>query len=161
MKIKALKKYKNNGGDGKGSTFENLLFSICIICFIALVIIQIIFMVPSVREYLNLTDKSIGVPLGEDEYLYGRGQITLKMNGTQPDPEVQVLINGDTVQKFDNLLMNIEVKDGDVIEIDGTQSSSGHIITVDEISSNISGACKNSVARVESNFQRLLKVKFN
>jgi hypothetical protein len=159
MKIKALKKYKDN--DGKGSNFENLLFTICIICFIALVIIQIILMVPSVREYLNLTDKSIGVPLGGDEYLYGRGQITLKMNGTQPDPEVQVLVNGDTVQKFDNLMMNIEVKDGDVIEIDGTQSSSGHIITVDEISSNINSTCKNSVARVESNFQRLLKVKFN
>jgi len=160
MKIKALKNYTENNNE-KGSVFENLLFGICIICFIVLVTIQVVLVIPSAREYLNLTDKSIGVPLSKDEFLYKQGQITLKMTGTEPDPAVQILVNGDTVSMFDNLLMNIDVKDGDVIEIDGSQSSIGHIITVEAISSNISSTCSTSVARVESNFQRLLKVKFN
>lgn len=159
MKIKALMKYINK--DGKSSIYENLLFTVSIVFFVLLIAIQIILVIPSAREYLNLTDKSIGVPLGKDEYLYGQGQITIKMSGSQPDTAVQILVNGDTVGKFDNLLMNIEVKDGDVIEIDGTQSTSGHIITVEAFSSNISSTCSNSAARVESNFQKLLKVKFN
>jgi len=143
----------------KGTIFENLLFGTCIVCFIILVLIQIVLVIPSARDNLNLSDKSIGVPLSKDDYLYKQGQITLKMIGETPDSNVRILVNGDDIAMFENLMMNISVKDGDVIEIDGSQSLIGHIISVESLSTNISSTCSTAIARVESNIQRLVKVQ--
>jgi hypothetical protein len=162
MKINVFRlKRDKDVNKNKGTIFENLLFSTCIVCFIILVLIQIVFVIPSARDNLNLSDKSIGVPLSEDDYLYNQGQITLKMLGSDPDPMVGILVNGDVVAMFENLTMNIDVKDGDVIEIDGSQSLIGHIISVESVSASVNSKCSAAVARVETNIQKLLKVQVN
>lgn len=160
MKIKALKFIKRNKTNNDKNRFlENILFGTCIICFAILVIIQSILAVPTARDALNLSDKSIGVPLSNDEYLYDQGQIKLKMIGNEPDPTVRILINGEPVAMFENIDMDISVKDGDVIEIDGSESIIGHIIKVESCSANISNKCRTAVANVESNIQRLVRVQ--
>lgn len=162
MKIKVLRFIKGKENNKERSTiFENVLFGTCIICFVALILVQIVLVIPSAKDNFNLSDKSIGVPLSSDEYLYNQGQITLKMIGTDPDSTVRILVNGDAVAMFENLEMNINVKDGDVIEIDGSQSPIGHIITVESISTNIDSKCSVAVAKVETNIQRLVKVQVN
>ncbi len=143
----------------KVTIFEDILFGICIASFLLLVTIQAALLIPSVRDTFNLTDKSIGEPLSKDDYLYKQGQITLKMIGTEPDPTVQILVNGETVAIFENLIMKVSVNDGDVIEIDGSHSLIGHIIMVDSISANISSECSTSVAKINSNIQKLVKVQ--
>jgi hypothetical protein len=143
----------------KVTIFENMLFGTCIASFLLLVSIQAVLLIPSVRDTFNLTDKSIGEPLSKDDYLYKQGQITIKMIGTEPDPTVQILVNGDNVAIFENLLMNVYVNDGDVIEIDGSHSLIGHIIMVDSVSENISSKCSTSVAKINSNIQKLVKVQ--
>ncbi|HEY5587285.1 MAG TPA: hypothetical protein VIK78_22715 [Ruminiclostridium sp.] len=162
MKLKVFKfiNSKENNKD-KSTIFENILFVVCIVCFVVLVSVQIVLVIPSARDSLNLTDKSIGAPLSSDEYLYNQGQITLKMIGTDPDPTVRILVNGDNVAMFEKLEMNINVKDGDVIEIDGSQSLLDHIITVASASTNINSKCSTAVAKVETNIQRLVKVQIN
>jgi hypothetical protein len=155
-----LKKHTEHNKD-KATIFENILFGTCIVSFVILILIQILLVIPATRDNLNLSDKSIGVPIIKDDYLYNRGQITLKMIGNDPDPTVRILVNGDVVAMFENLRMNIDVKDGDVIEIDGSSSLIGHIISVEALSTNISSKCKTAVARVESNIQRLVKVRVN
>lgn len=162
MKINVFKFDKDKENYKRKSTiFENVLFGTCILCFIVLILVQIILVVPSARENLKLSDNSIGVPLGSDEYLYNQGQLTLKMIGSDPDPTIQILVNGDAVAIFENLEMNISVRDGDVIEIDGSQSLLGHIIRVESVSANISSKCSTAVAKVESNIQTLVKVQIN
>ena len=162
MKISVFKFDKDNENYKiKSAIFENVLFGTCILCFVVLILVQIVLIVPFARENLRISDNSIGVPLGSDEYLYNQGQITLKMIGNDPDSTIQILVNGDAVAMFENLVMNINVKDGDVIEIDGSQSLLGHIIRVESVSPNINSKCSNAVAKVESNIQTLVKVQVN
>lgn len=158
MKIEFSKRSTKKKKD-KTRIFEDILFGTCILSFIVLVSIQTIMLVPSIRDTFNLTDKSIGEPLSKDDYLYKKGQITLKMIGSEPDPTVQILVNGDSVAMFENLEMNVNVNDGDVIEIDGTHSLIGHIIKVDSVSKNISSKCADSVVKIESNIQKLVTVQ--
>ena len=142
----------------KGQIFENILFRFCVVCFTALIIIQVILFIPSAREKLNLNDTSIGSPLNTEEYLYKQGQLTLTMVG-EPDPTVKILVNGDPVAMFENQQMVLNVKNDDVIEIDGTDSLIEHIIKITSISSNIDKNCLEAFSKVSSNIQRLAKVK--
>jgi hypothetical protein len=141
--------------------FENGLFLTCIVVFFILIAVQIALVIPNVRDNFNLSDRSIGIPLKGDEYLYNQGQVTLKMMGDEPDSMVKILINGDYTAMFENLEMNINVKDGDVIEIDGSKSLLGHVVMVKELTSNIDRECGNAVAKVESNLQTLVKIRIN
>lgn len=153
--------FKDSKNKDKSRIIENGIFLACILCFILLILVQTVLIIPNARNNLNLSDKSIGVPLNSDEYLYNQGQITIKMLGDDPDPMVRILINGDVVAMFENTSMNINVKDGDVIEIDGSQSLIGHIVKVESISTNIKSKCNLAVAKVETNLQNLVKIQFN
>lgn len=159
MKIKAFKFVEDKNNKERGAVFESLLFKVCLLFFCVLLLIQLIFAVPFFRDKLNLTDKSIGVPLNNDEYLYNQGQVTLELVAESPDPALKILINGDEVATFENLEMPLNVKDGDVIEIDGSTSGSGHIVRVEATSSNVNSKCKDVVARVETNIEKLVKIK--
>lgn len=145
----------------RGVLFENILFKTSLALFFILVSVQVILVIPNVRERLNLSDKSIGVPLNNDEYLYNQGQITLKLIGEVPDPSVKILVNGDETAAFEALEMAVTVKNGDVIEIDGSESTLGHIIKVQNSSANIDGKSMNATVKVEKNIQKLLKVQVN
>ncbi len=159
IKIKIFK-FKNIQDKSEKNTFlENILFSTCILCFLILIIVQVILAVPSFRNTLHLTDKSIGLPLNGDEYLYTQGQMTLKMIGEEPDPMLKILVNGDNIAQFDTTEMIINVRDGDVVEIDGSQSLVGHIVKVESITTNINAKCKNAVINIENNIKRLVKVQ--
>lgn len=169
MKMNLLKfSHKKNEKDPRevitkdsGTNFENILFKTSLILFFVLISVQIILVIPSVREKLNLTDKSIGLPLSNDEYLYNQGQVMIRLVGEEPDPTVKILVNGDEVAIFENIKMSINVKNGDVIEIDGSESVTGHIIRVESLSSNINSSYINAIAKVENNIQRLMKVQVN
>ena len=158
MKINFFGFIKKSKKD-KITIFEDMLFGTCIASFLILVSVQSVLLIPSVRDTFNLTDKSIGEPLSKDDYLYKQGQIALKMIGTEPDPTVQILVNGETVAIFESLIMKVSVNDGDVIEIDGSHSLTGHIIMVDSVSENISSECRTSAAKINSNIQKLVKVQ--
>lgn len=161
MGIKVFKFKKESENKEKNTAFENILFSICILCFVILLLVQLVLAVPSLRNMLNLNDKSLGMPLNGDEYLYTQGQMTLKMIAEEPDPTLRILVNGDSVAQFDSTEMIINVKDGDVVEIDGSQSLVGYIIKVESVTANINSKCKNAVVNVENNIKRLVKVQIN
>lgn len=167
MKLKLFKfrKHKKDNDyidtTDKGTAFENILFFMCILCFIILIAVQVVIANPSIREKFNLTDKSIGLPLNDNEYLYSQGQMTLRMVGENPDPTVKILVNGDEVAIFENSLMNIYVRDGDVVEIDGSQSLSEHIVKIESVSANINSKSSVASVNVDSNIKRLVKVQIN
>lgn len=143
------------------TAFENLLFCMCIVCFLVLIAVQVVMANPSIREKFNLTDKSIGLPLNDNEFLYNQGQITLRMIGDNPDPTLKILVNGDEAAIFENTQMSITVRDGDVIEIDGSQSLLEHIIKIESVSANISPKCSVASVNVHSNIKKLVKVQIN
>ncbi len=145
----------------KTASLEKILFRTCTIFFIALISVQIVLSVPWVRVRLNIMDKSLGIPLGSDEYLYGRGKVTLELIDEEPDPQAKILINGEQVAVFDKIEMPVNVNDGDVIEIDGSESQISHMIKVQNASSNINSKCINAIANIERNIKKLVKIQFN
>ena len=145
----------------KTSSLEKILFRTCIIFFIALISVQIVLSVPSVRARLNIMDKSLGIPLGSDEYLYGRGKVTLALIREEPDPQVKILVNGEQVAVFDKIEIPVNVNDGDVIEIDGSESPISHMIKVQNASSNINSKSINAIANIEHNIENLVRIRFN
>ncbi len=161
MKIKVFKFKNDSDNPDKNTLFENILFSTCILCFVVLILVQVVLVVPSLRNILHISDKSIGMPLNGDEYLYDQGQITLEMIGEEPDPTVRILVNGDNVAQFDSNEMTISVKDGDVVEIDGSQSLVEHIVKVESVTTNINSHCTNAVANIQSNIKRLVKIQID
>lgn len=161
MRIKVFRFKNASDSSEKNTVLENLLFFTCILCFLVLLTVQVILAVPSFRSVLNITDKTIGTPLNGDEYLYTQGQITLKMVGEEPDPTVRVLLNGDAIAQFDSTEMTLNVRDGDVVEIDGSHSLVGHIIRVESITTNINTKCKNGVVNIENDIKKLVKVELN
>lgn len=161
MKMKVFKFKADTEKEERSTVFENILFSTCILCFVVLIVVQLILAVPSFRSFLHLTDKSLGLPLNGDEYLYNQGQITLSLVGEEPDPNLRILINGDVVGQFDSNEVVLNVKDEDVIELDGSENASGHIVQVDAITTNISSKCKNAVITTGNNIKRLVKVQID
>ncbi len=145
----------------KTATLEKILFRTCIIFFISLISVQIILSIPSVRARLNIMDKSVGIPLGSDEYLYGRGKVTLALISEESDPQAKILVNGEQVAVFDKVEVPVNVNDGDVIEIDGSECSTSHMIKVQNASSNINNRCINAIANIEQNIKNLVKIQFN
>lgn len=166
MKLKQirLRKYKKDDychETDRGKAFENVLFFMCILCFIILIAVQAVIANPSIREKFSLTDKSIGLPLNDNEYLYSQGQMTLRMIGENPDPTVKILVNGDEVAIFENILMSIYVRDGDVVEIDASHSLAEHIVKIDSVSANINSKSGVASVNVYSNIKRLVNVQIN
>lgn len=153
MKSKEKKQNKD-----RGTLFEDLLFKTCITFFIVLIAVQLILVIPSARVRLGL-DKGIGAPLSADEYLYSQGHLTLKLIGDNPDPTVRILVNGDEIAMFENLEMPLSVRDGDVIEIDGSQSLNDYMVRIGNVSANINSNCLDAVAKVKSNIKMLVKVQ--
>ena len=161
MKIKFKRNNDKVSQTDKTASLEKILFRTCIIFFIILISVQIVLSVPSVRVHLNIMDKSVGLPLGSDEYLYGRGKVTLALIDEEPDPQAKILVNGEQIAVFDKLEKPINVNDGDVIEIDGSESQINHMIKVQNASSNIDVKCINAIASIQRNIKKLVKIQFN
>ncbi len=159
MKLKVFKlKSSNTENTEKNTAFENILFSTCILCFVVLILVQTVLVVPSLRSRFHMTDKSMGLPLNGDEYLYQQGQMTVEIIGSEPDAALRILVNGDNVAAFDATQMTISVKDGDVVEIDGSHSAVGHVVKIKSATTNISSKCKNAMVNIDSNIRTLVKV---
>ncbi len=161
MKINLKRNDDKINETDKTASLEKILFRTCIIFFIALISVQIILSVPSVRARLNIMDKSLGIPLGSDEYLYGSGKVTLALISEEPDPQIKILVNGEETGIFDKTEISINVNDGDVIEIDGSESPTSHMIKVQNASSNINSKSINAIANIDHNIKNLVRIQFN
>ena len=160
FKFKGDKKITPDEQKPKIETYENLVFKVLFVCFVVLVTAQETLAIPTVRQKLNLNDKSIGTPLQQDEYLYNQGQLTLSIMDGNADPMVKILVNGDEVAFFENSSMAINVKEGDVVELDASSSPIEHLIKITSVTSNIENRCMGAYTEVDSNIKRLVKVTF-
>ncbi len=160
FRFKSIKKITAGEQKPKLASYENILSRILFVCLLVLVTAQVTLAIPTVRQKLNLVDKSIGTPLQQDEYLYNQGQLTLSIMDGNADPMVKILVNGDEVAFFENSSMAINVKEGDVVELDASSSPIEHLIKITSLTSNIESKCMGAYTEVNSNIKRLLKVTF-
>ncbi len=121
----------------KSGKFEFLLYISFFIVFFIMIVSQMALLSPVLREVVAWQDDMEGTPLGKEEYLFKRAVLVLTLDGKEADSEIEVLVNGDTKADFKNGSAQLEVTEGDIIEVDGSSSSGEFSGTVKVISGNL------------------------
>lgn len=150
---------KTNRRRGADAAVERILFFLFIIAFTVMVIAQTAMVNPSVRTFLTSDSQIEGLPLGEEEFLYNEGALMLELIGSDYNSDLKVLINGDQVASFNTKRMNIAVKEGDVVEIDGSDIYREQNVMIIWKSDNIENQCIGNNINVNSDVTKLIKVK--
>lgn len=143
----------------KSINFEKLLMLSFASVFGLMVIVQILLATPSVRTMFVEDIEFEGSPVSAEEYLYKEGEVVLELYGRESDQDIKVLLNGDEAADFSNKLVKLSVREGDVIEIDGTDSVYASEIGVSWCSDNITDDCTGRKVNVFSNVKNLLRIK--
>lgn len=137
---------------------ERLLFLSCIIVFILMLFVQAALTSPSVRTFLNGQSTLEGQPLGVEEYMYAQGILGLQLISSQSNSELKILLNGEQFEVFNENVVNLSVKNGDVIEIDGSSVMGENEVKIVSKSTNITNNCLNKNIKVNGNIKQLIKV---
>lgn len=145
--------------ESKKNRVEKFLLRSFIITFTLLIVVQAALTNPAVRTSLAMNDELEGKPLGMEEYLYNEGKISLKITDAQSSPLLKVLVNGDVVASFLENPLEIAVRDGDVVEIDGSDVGRPISVAVVSKSDNISDDCLYKSVTVNSNVMRIVRIR--
>jgi len=140
---------------------ERALLIAFIAVFAVLIAAQAALTDSSVRIALNADDSLEGRPLGPEEYLYNEGEIVLKLIDGECGGEIKVLLNGTEASSFAEREVSLRVKDGDVIEIDGSLTPHGISVKTVSGSGGVSRDCIGKSITVNSNTKALVKIRFN
>ena len=135
-----MKKYENKGTNFKyinHLNFEKILHISFFIVFFVMILVQTAIFMPSFNSAMIMRDSYNGVPIGEKEYLYKEGAIELTLIDFKNYPVLKVLVNGEERALFVGDKVYIEVIDGDVVELDGSETNNNTTIAVSSISKNV------------------------
>lgn len=138
---------------------EKILFVSFIIFFTVLIVAQIALTKPTIMVEMTMDTGIEGVPLKSEEFLYSYGELTLKLIGNCFGQDVKILVNGDEKDSFLNREKTIKVKNGDVIEIDGTEINDYIDVIIVSKSDNIKTNCLGQKFRIKSEVKKIIKVK--
>lgn len=125
---------KRKGSATEG--IERLLKCIFLISFISLVLSQALLTDPSVRAFFS-KEASDGVPLENEAYLFEPCKMELKLNDIEYCPELKVMVNGDEVGDFSSDTLLLELKDGDIVELDASKLLISANVQISAVTSNI------------------------
>lgn len=155
-------KVKGKGNEKRRSTFgvniERVLFLSFIAVFVLLIAVQAALLNPSVRTFLTSDSEYEGAPLALEEYLFEEGELGLSLVNAESSPKLKVLVNGDEVANFSIKKIDIKVRNGDVVEIDGSQLKNPAEVEIFSKSDNVITDCLNKKIKVRSNITNLIKV---
>lgn len=145
----------------KRLNIEKLLFVSVLITFTMLIIVQGALLDPAIRTFLSIDEQYEGAPLADEEFLYSEGFLYLQVADLKEHHNVKVLVNGDEVARFDRARLQVTVRNGDVIEIDGSDSHETVEVVVESGSENVSQECLNARVKVTSDVKKLVRVKLD
>lgn len=146
--------------DGKFSfDMEKVLAISFVIVFSVMICVQAILATPHLRTLIAEDIEFEGTPVSTQEYLYKEGEITLELLNENSDQGLKVLKNGDEAGDFSNKNVILKVKEGDVIEIDGTVSSGESMVSVKACSNNMDMSCIGKNITVNNDVKSLIKIK--
>jgi hypothetical protein len=138
---------------------EKALVISFVVVMVIMICVQAILATPHLRTLIVRDIEFEGTPVSAQEYLYKEGEITLELMNKSLDQGLKVLKNGDEAADFSNNNVILTVKEGDVIEIDGTDSLGESVVSVKSCSENIDMSCIGKNITVDSEVKSLIKIK--
>jgi len=141
--------------------FEKILFFAFVCIFIAMIFVQGSLLNPSTRNFFTKDEDAVGRPLDSEEYLYNEGRISIALLESDINEELKLLVNGDEVAVFNQNLITISVKDGDVVEVDASSTQNQTELEIISASENISGVEVGKKIKVDSNIEEVTRISVN
>lgn len=127
---------KNEKKHEKGRLIETLLIRSCIAALLLLVVSQTVLTIPSVRTAF-FNEGTDGEPLGREVYSYKPCRLELSLVNMDECPELAILVNGEAAETFQGKSVLLDLKDGDVVELDATEVLVPPVIQISAVSRNI------------------------
>ena len=116
--------------------FEKFMFKAFLTVFIILIAVQAALTNPSVRS--SFSDYYVeGEPLGKEIYLFVPCRMELKLINIDNCPDLKILVNGIEKETFQNNNVLLELKDGDVVELDASSVLVLAKVQISAVSENI------------------------
>ncbi|HHV95483.1 MAG TPA: hypothetical protein GXX37_03250 [Clostridiaceae bacterium] len=140
---------------------EKILFTGFFIFFSLLLLTQVMFTLLGLKEGLIINSRIEGFPLEKEEYLYKEGEITLELRSEyrKEGHKVKILVNGEEAGDFSFGQLSLNVKHGDIIEIDSTNVNSKVQVTIKKTSPNIINDDFSKEFVLNAEVKRIIKVK--
>lgn len=117
--------------------FEWFMFKAFLICFFALIAAQTVLLNPSVRSSALEHYYIEGEPLKEEAYLFVPCKMELHLINTDSCADLKVLVNGEEKAAFEGDTVLLELKNGDVVELDASSVLVLATVQVSAVSENI------------------------
>jgi hypothetical protein len=86
-----------------------------------------------------------GEPLGVEAFLFKTCKMELRLTNIENCPDLKVLVNGQERDSFKNRTVLLELKDGDVVELDSSLILAPANVQINAVSRNIGSLLGNSV----------------
>lgn len=137
---------------------ERMLFTVFIGLLTITVFSQISYFRPNALKLPVAEDAFVGAPLGAEEYLYISGTVELRLMNADSNPDLIVLVNGDKAAQFDSKDVKLEVSEGDIIEIDGSNVNEAEV-AVCAVSDKLQKDILGQVFTLKNNVQKVMTVK--
>ncbi|MDI6605159.1 MAG: hypothetical protein QME35_08500 [Thermoanaerobacteraceae bacterium] len=137
--------------------FENLIALLIIAGFITIILFQTTMLNSTLRVYLNSTEKIEGINV--NTYLSKEGTLKIEVINEENANNAYILVDGEPKGNFKNKYINIKVKSGQLIEIDGSKCNTDMYFKISDISDNVIEPQKTAIVKVEKNIATVGRVR--
>lgn len=138
---------------------ESILIISFSVCFVLLVIAQLLMTNPGTRVLLTREEEVEGVFLEKSDELYNKGVLIVELQSHDKMEGLWVCVNGQRAVRFSSKQISLSVKDADLIEVDGTEVSEPVRVKVVSCSNNVRLPIDNSGLKIDKNIGVLARVR--
>ncbi len=144
----------------EGPKVEKFLLICFLVCLVLLVAAQILMTNPDIRVLLTGEEKVEGVFLDKTDVLYDKGVLVIELVNHESMDNLWVMVNGTRAVSFDgDRQVSVQVRDADLIEVDGTEVEAPVKVRVSSCSSDVELLIDNSVLEVNGNIGVLARAR--
>lgn len=137
---------------------ERKIIILSVICLSLLASVQLLMTNPFVRNVLTQEEKVEGVFIRNSQDMIEKGTLVLELVDCNKMDRLWVMVNGQRIARFSGKQIILPVSNGELIEIDGTDTNKPVKVKISSFSKNISLLINNSILDIEKNIAVLARV---
>ena len=118
---------------------------------------QYLLTIPTYREVLTPISEYEGVS-GQISSNMSVGEITMTLQGIEPNTDIRILQNGVAVAYFSSKTISIMAQNNALIEIDGTKTNEPFAVSISNFAESITFADDKTSTQVNGNIAQLTRV---
>lgn len=138
---------------------EKRLVLLSIICFVLLITVQVVMTNPSARNILTQEEEVEGVFLQKSGQIADQETIVIELVDLKSMGNLWVMVNGKRIARFSGKRVTLSVSDGELIEIDSTDTNTPAKVRIAEFSKNVILSMSKDVLETKKNIAVLARIR--